>query len=157
MQQGKHGPGVDIIPERIREARLGAGLSLSHLAEAAQVSRAFIHQLEHNLSRPSEVVLHRIAIRTQQPVDYFTRSDADADAMVRHPDLARQLVADAKRLERLASTWPLTDCDKAALRMAVNGVLGASRVTSVLASAYTSHPEGVGPELPASSSDEEVA
>src|SRR5207248_8558749 len=41
-RRGRRGPGVPIIPGRIRQARTERGLSLAELA-GAEVSRAFIH------------------------------------------------------------------------------------------------------------------
>src|SRR5205823_12722918 len=64
--------GVNVDPARIRQARLDRGLSLAQLARN-DLSRAFIHQLEHGQSKPSRDTLQLIARRTGKPIGYFTR------------------------------------------------------------------------------------
>src|SRR3979411_2185946 len=61
-RRGRRGPGVPIIPSRIRQARTERGMSLADLA-GAEVSRAFIHQLEQGLARPSLQMLEPITQR----------------------------------------------------------------------------------------------
>lgn len=61
---------MDINPDRVRQARLEAGLSLAQLART-DVSRVFIHMIETGKSRPSPRVLALIARRTGKPTSYF--------------------------------------------------------------------------------------
>jgi transcriptional regulator with XRE-family HTH domain len=89
------------------------------------VSRAFIHQLEQGLARPSIQILELIASRTGKPVSYFTNGDAEQVAA--GPDLSSDLVAASKRLERLASTLELTESNREAFRMVVNNLRHAAR------------------------------
>ncbi|HLH68564.1 MAG TPA: helix-turn-helix transcriptional regulator [Candidatus Dormibacteraeota bacterium] len=65
------GPGIDVIPERVRAARRDAGLSLAQLAAGA-VTPVAIHLIETGKSRPSAATLAHIANRTGKPLAYFT-------------------------------------------------------------------------------------
>jgi transcriptional regulator with XRE-family HTH domain len=127
-RRGRRGPGVPIIPARVRQARAERGLSLADLA-GAEVSRAFIHQLEQGLARPSIQVLEVISHRTGKPLDYFTSGDLQA---ARGPDLSTDLVATAKRIERLASTLDLSDANREAFRMIVNSLRHGARVIAAV-------------------------
>src|SRR5690348_3169972 len=60
MRRGLRGSGVPVDPARVREARREAGLSLAQLA-GDEVSRTFLHFVEHGRSRPSQAVLALIA------------------------------------------------------------------------------------------------
>jgi transcriptional regulator with XRE-family HTH domain len=127
-RRGRRGPGVPIIPSRVRQARIERGLSLADLA-GTEVSRAFIHQLEQGLARPSLQVLEVIAQRTGRAVSYFTGGELQNPV---GPDLSSELVAASKRLERLASTLDLTEANREALRMVVNNLRhGARLITAV--------------------------
>ena len=84
-------------PARIREARLEAGLSLAQLA-GNEVSRTFIHFIEHGRSRPSRSVLALIARRTGKPISYFLLK-----AMPEDEDLVAELLSVAGRIGRAAS------------------------------------------------------
>src|SRR6266568_4101968 len=76
-RRGRRGPGISIVPGRVRQARVDSGLSLADLA-GAEVSRAFIHQLEQGLARPSLQVLELIAQRTGRSIAFFTSGEAPA-------------------------------------------------------------------------------
>jgi transcriptional regulator with XRE-family HTH domain len=67
---------------RVREARREAGLSLAQLA-GDEVSRTFLHFVEHGRSRPAQAVLALIAKRTGRPVAISWR---------RRPRLSRQQI-----------------------------------------------------------------
>jgi transcriptional regulator with XRE-family HTH domain len=128
-RRGRRGPGVPIIPSRVRQARIERGLSLADLA-GIEVSRDFIHQLEQGLARPSIGVLEVIAHRTGKPLEYFTTGEFQA---TRGPDLSSDLIATSKRLERLASTLDLSDANREALRMIVNSLRHGARVIAAIA------------------------
>lgn len=127
-RRGRRGPGVPIIPSRIRQARIERGLSLADLA-GAEVSRAFIHQLEQGLARPSLKVLELIAERTGRSVSYFTSGELQPAP---GPDLSSDLVATSKRLERLASTLELSEANREALRMVVSNLRHGARLIAAL-------------------------
>src|SRR5258708_7723658 len=112
-RRGRRGPGVPIIPSRVRQARIERGLSLADLA-GMEVSRAFIHQLEQGLARPSLQVLEVIANRTGKPLDYFTSGEAQPTG---GPDLSSGPGATSQRLERLSSTLELRGPHHEALRV----------------------------------------
>lgn len=127
-RRGRRGPGVPIIPSRVRQARIERGLSLADLA-GAEVSRAFIHQLEQGLARPSLEILELIAQRTGRAVTYFTGGELHHPV---GPDLSSDLVAASKRVERLASTLDLTETNREAFRMVINNLRhGARFITAV--------------------------
>jgi transcriptional regulator with XRE-family HTH domain len=127
-RRGRRGPGVPIIPSRVRQARIERGLSLADLA-GAEVSRAFIHQLEQGLARPSLQVLELIAQRTGRAVTYFTGGELQHPV---GPDLSGDLMAASKRLERLASTMELTEANREALRMVVNNLRHGARLIAAV-------------------------
>ncbi len=62
--------GLNVIPERVRQARQDAKLSLSQVARG-DISRTAIHLVETGKSRPSLNTLTLIAERTGRPLDYF--------------------------------------------------------------------------------------
>jgi transcriptional regulator with XRE-family HTH domain len=127
-RRGRRGPGVPIIPSRVRQARTERGLSLADLA-GTEVSRAFIHQLEQGLARPSLEVLELIAQRTGRSVNYFTGGEVQPPA---GPDLSSDLVATSKRLERLASTMELSESNREAFRMVVNNLRHGARLIAAV-------------------------
>jgi transcriptional regulator with XRE-family HTH domain len=93
------------------------------------VSRAFIHQLEQGLARPSLQILELIAQRTGRSVNYFTSGEVQPAA---GPDLSSDLVATSKRLERLASTMELTESNREAFRMVVNNLRHGARLIAAV-------------------------
>jgi transcriptional regulator with XRE-family HTH domain len=127
-RRGRRGPGIPIVPSRVRQARVDRGLSLADLA-GAEVSRAFIHQLEQGLARPSLEVLELIAQRTGRPIGYFTSGEVQPGG---GPDLSSDLVATSKRLERLASTMELSDANREAFRMVVNSLRHGARLVAAV-------------------------
>ena len=104
--------GVNVDPARIRQARLDRGLSLAQLA-GNDLSRAFIHQLEHGQSKPSRDTLQLIARRTGKPIGYFTRG---APAV---RDVAAELAANLSSLQRplrtIAGTAQLKEMERQTL------------------------------------------
>jgi transcriptional regulator with XRE-family HTH domain len=151
-RRGRRGPGIPIIPSRVRLARTERGLSLADLA-GADVSRAFIHQLEQGLARPSLGVLELIAQRTGKSVSYFTHGDLQTTGM---PDLSSDLVASSKRLERLAGTMELTEANREAFRMVVSMLRhGARLITAVTHERKQRTDTVTSPAAPASAVEDE--
>ncbi len=62
--------GLNVISERVRQARQDAKLSLAELARG-DISRTAIHLVETGKSRPSLSTLTLIAERTGKPLDFF--------------------------------------------------------------------------------------
>jgi len=116
---------VPIIPGRVREARTERGLSLAGLA-GSEVSRAFIHQLEQGLARPSAQVLEMIARRTGKSVSYFTTGTEGQEPS--RFDVVGDLVAMSKRIERLAGTLDLNEVNREAFRIVVNNLRHGARL-----------------------------
>lgn len=114
MRQGVAGTGIAVNPERVRAARLAAGLSMAELG-GTDVSRTFIHLVEKGASRPSAEVLQLIAKRTGKPVSYFTGPGSDR-VLAR-----RQLVLDldrlAARLSRFRERAKLTKSERVSVRL----------------------------------------
>ena len=96
VQRRVRAQGLAVDPARVREARLEAGLSLAQLA-GDDVSRTFIHFIEHGRSRPSKSVLALIARRTGKPVSYFLLQPALG--LAANDDLAAELVRMAGRVK----------------------------------------------------------
>src|SRR5262249_30853774 len=134
-RRGRRGPGVPIIPSRVRHARTERGLSLADLA-GTEVSRAFIHQLEQGLARPSLQLPELIAQRTARSVNYFTGGELQPPP---GPDLSSDLVATSKRLERLASTLDLTESNREAFRMVVSCLRHGARLIAAVTQERKAH------------------
>ncbi len=121
---------MPIVPGRVRQARAERGLSLAELA-GTEVSRAFIHQLEQGLARPSLQVLEMIAQRTGKSVGFFTSGEVPGTRG--EPDLPGDLIAVSKRLERLLGTIDVTEANREAFRLVINNLRHGSRlVTAVM-------------------------
>ncbi len=127
-RRGRRGPGVPVVPSRIRQARTERGLSLADLA-GTEVSRAFIHQIEQGLARPSIQILEMIAQRTGKPVSFFTSGSEPSPGGA---DLPSDLVAMSKRLERLASTLDLDEASREAFRIVTNNLRHGARLIAAV-------------------------
>ncbi len=90
-------PGVDVVPDRVREARTAAGLSLQDVA-AGFVTRAAIHLVESGRSRPSMALLHHIAARTGKPVEWFLAEGAPLPPPARSADPVERVREDITQL-----------------------------------------------------------
>ncbi|SRR5579884_394086 len=66
-------PGVEIDHEAVRQARIGAGLSLAEVAGSA-LTRQAVHLIETGKARPSVRSLRIIADRLGMPISAFLRS-----------------------------------------------------------------------------------
>ena len=113
MQRGVRGSGIAVDPERVRQARVIAGLSLAQVA-GKEVSRTFIHQVERGLARPSPQVLRLIARRTGKPLNYFMRPAASA---LTGKDLSAELSAAATRLRRFIAINSLGPTEREAMKL----------------------------------------
>jgi transcriptional regulator with XRE-family HTH domain len=106
--------GILVDPDRVRQARLDAGLSLAEVA-GEDVSRTHIHLIEHGRSRPSRRVIELIAERTGRPVRYFVVSARPASAL--DDSLARQLSGVATRVRRFVAGNRLTKQEREAMKL----------------------------------------
>ncbi len=112
-------------------------MSLADLA-GQEVSRAFIHQLEQGLARPSLEILKMIAERTGRPIAYFTSGLEEQPT--RTPDLPSELVAMSKRVERAASRMQLSEPSREAFRIVVSNLRHGARLLAALLEAQTAEP-----------------
>jgi transcriptional regulator with XRE-family HTH domain len=94
---------------------LDAGLSLADVARD-DVSRTFIHFVEHGKSRPSQAVLTLIARRTGKPVSYFINKKASDEARSGE-DLAAELSRVASRVRLFIATHQLTVPEREAMKL----------------------------------------
>jgi transcriptional regulator with XRE-family HTH domain len=113
MERGVRGSGVSVDPERVRRARLNAGLTLAQVA-GGELSRTFIHQVERGLARPSPAVLRLIARRTGQPVAYFVKRSAGPTS---GREVSSGLAETANRLRRFIAVSPLNPTERAAMKL----------------------------------------
>ena len=136
MQRGTRGSGIAVDPERVREARIEAGLSLAQLARE-DVSRTFIHFVETGQSRPSQRVLALIARRTGKPISYFTlQATSERNSSM---GLATDLARVAKRVQQFAAGDHLTEVEIKAMKL-VEVTLGqAAELTRSVQSGTKAH------------------
>ena len=113
VKRGARGSGISVDPERIRAARVEAGLSLRAIA-GNDVSPTFIHFVEQGVSRPSRPVLAMIARRTGKSMDYFTADPNPGPEP--QPDIAAELYRVGQRIRKLRSGRHLTDSDRDVLK-----------------------------------------
>lgn len=64
---------INIVPARIKEARLSRGLSLTELAGKIRVTSQAISQYELGISKPSATVLEEISKELDFPIMFFTK------------------------------------------------------------------------------------
>src|SRR5579859_5767046 len=63
--------GIDVVPERVRQALAEAGLSFGELAKGAGVTRQTMHNVATGKARPSAPVLEHIIRMTGKDLDFF--------------------------------------------------------------------------------------
>ena len=129
MRRAKRGAGIPVDSDRVRQARIDAGLSLAQLA-GNDVSRTFLHFVEHGKSRPSRSILNLIAKRTGKPVRYFLApSESQSEDQ---SDLATELARIAGAVRRFSRRRSLSQSERAAMRL-LQGALehGAQLVNSI--------------------------
>ncbi len=114
MERGARGSGQSVDPDRVRSARLAAGLSLAQLA-GDQVSRTFIYLVEQGRSRPSPAVLELIARRTGKPISYFLTAAARKSQPTN--DLAMELSDVAAHVRRFVAMHPLDKFQREAMKL----------------------------------------
>jgi len=103
-----------VDPERVREARLQAGLSLAQIA-GDDVSRTFIHFVERGRSRPSRSVLALIARRTGKPISYFMLQPLDDSRP--STDLEGEMTRVANRVVHFSNVNRLTKVEREAMKL----------------------------------------
>lgn len=113
MERGVRGSGIAVDPERVRQARTSAGMTLAQLA-GGDVSRTFLHMVERGRARPSPPVLRLIAKRTGKPVSYFVARDRN---QLSARDIAEELSATATRVRRFMAINPLDATERDAMKL----------------------------------------
>lgn len=113
VKHGARGSGISVDPERIRAARIEAGLSLRAIA-GNDVSPTFIHFVEQGVSRPSRAVLAMIARRTGKSMDYFTADPGPRPEP--QPDVAAELYRVGQRIRKLRSGKDISGADRDVLK-----------------------------------------
>lgn len=132
-RKGRRGAGVSVDPARVKQAREECGLSLADLA-GGDVSRAFVHQVEHGMARPSLTVLELIARRTGRPVEFFTPGGSPPAST---GDLPSDLTSAARRVDRLREAVAEADRvpEQEALRMVAAVLRHSARVVAAVTAA----------------------
>ncbi len=113
MERGVRGSGIAVDPERVRKARVAAGLSLGQLA-GTEVSRTFIFQIERGQARPSPAVLELIARRTGKPTKYFVRPFRNT---ISGREISEELSEVAMRVRRFMALGHLNPSEHDAMKM----------------------------------------
>ena len=129
MQGAARGSGIAVDPERVREARLEAGLSLAQIARD-DVSRTFIHFVETGKSRPSQRILALIARRTGKPIGYFMRQPSLAAQP--DTDLSTDLARVAERVRQFVAVSQLTKTELEAMKLVELTLRQAGELTKSL-------------------------
>lgn len=101
-------------PQRIREARIAAGLTMAALG-GDDVSKSFIHYVETGAARPTKEVLAMIARKTRKPVSYFMSPGADVTLSGRM--LAAELIRLAAKVKRIAAVKTFDIQQRQSLRL----------------------------------------
>lgn len=115
--------GVEVRPDRVRQAREDAGLSMARLAEGV-VSKTTIHLIEAGRVRPSQRVLESIARRTHKPIEYFLVQGAAGSASRRQsstPDriFSANVNAAISQLREVMAGRQLTAAERIALESVI--------------------------------------
>ena len=63
----------EIIPYRIKQARISRGLSMAELADLVDVSKQAISQYETGKSTPSDAVINRLSMILKYSTDFFRK------------------------------------------------------------------------------------
>lgn len=95
------------VGERVRDARIGAGLSQAELADALSLDRTMIAKIEAGTRKVDALELTRLATALRVPLDYFLHS---APAVLsRRAELSEETTTDAGRqayrLEAQLEAW----------------------------------------------------
>ena len=129
VRRGPRGTGIAVDPARVRQARLEAGLSLAQVA-GDDVSRTFLHFVEHGRSRPSKAILALIAKRTGRPLNYFLAPAPE------RPELSTALATDlnsvAFRIRQLIDEGHLTIAEHEAMRLVQLTLRQGARLASAI-------------------------
>src|SRR5260370_28649966 len=129
VERGARGSGIHVDPERVRAARVEAGLSLARVA-GDDVSRTFIHFVERGRSRPSRGVLALIARRTGKPIGYFIlKQSRDIQPSA---DLASELTQVADRVRRFGTVNRITKVEREALKLTELTLRQAAELTKAV-------------------------
>lgn len=97
--------GGNMISERIKAARQGAGYSLRELADKAGVSHTAISKYERGLDVPSSAVLVRLAQAVDLKPEYFLRTPQIEMGELCFRKRANLLKKDEKRIYALIHDW----------------------------------------------------
>ena len=131
-RRGRRDRGVPVIPSRVWQARNERGLSLADVA-GTEVTRSFIHQVEHGKARPSYRVLQLIAERTGKPVEYFI----DAFEPESRGDLPAELIATARRIRRSVVATEMSKAEQEAVRALIANLHSGARLLRALEGTQT--------------------
>ncbi len=108
----RKGTGINVRPDRVRQARRDARLSLSQLARG-DISRTALHLVETGKSRPSMSTLKLIADRTGKSLEYFLAHEDPRVLSLLAPDLelaiAQGRFVDAQRIGKQLAAAPLDE------------------------------------------------
>jgi transcriptional regulator with XRE-family HTH domain len=115
MERSGRAAGIAVDTDRVRRARIEAGLSLADVA-GSDVSRTMIHFVETGKSRPSKRVLRLIARRVGKPITYFMQEGKEESP--KGEDVAAELSAAAARLKRFANASELIEVERQVLQLA---------------------------------------
>jgi transcriptional regulator with XRE-family HTH domain len=113
VERGVRGSGIAVDPERVRRARIAAGLSLGGLA-GTEVSRTFIFQIERGQARPSPAVLDMIARRTGKPIKYFLRA---TKSTITGQEISQELSEVATRVRRFMALGHLNPSEHDTMKL----------------------------------------
>jgi len=101
----KHRGHPQMIGTRIREVRLGRGLSVSELARRAGVSKSLISQVERGQANPSVDTARAIALALEVPLFSLFLEEAEPEtALVRRAERIRLAVPGSEVIRELLTT-----------------------------------------------------
>jgi transcriptional regulator with XRE-family HTH domain len=110
--------GLRVDADRVRAARLAAGLSLADVA-GDDLSRTMVHFVERGRAKPSREVLRVIARRTRKPISYFLLADkaGGPDSELAKLSLAQQLSSAGIEVRRFLDARRLSKPEREAMTL----------------------------------------
>ncbi len=118
-----------LVGERVREARVRQGITRKRLSELSEVSLRYLAQLENGEGNISVVLLQKVALALEHPVDWFVCEDDFWQSNSRHLIERFRLAEPRIQQQVLQLLKPAGDNTAKAKRVCLIGLRGAGKST----------------------------